>query len=41
LGAELKNSDLNHQKSLYMVCYQPYVVSKTVGSITLKLLAYP
>ena len=41
LGAEIKNSDPNHQKSLYRVCYQPYVVPKTIGSITLKLLAYP
>jgi len=37
----MKNSDPNHPKVLYRVYYPPYVIPKTVGGITLKLLGYP
>src|SRR6218665_1884877 len=40
LGAEMKNSDLNHPKEPYMVHYPPYVVPKIIRVITLKLLGY-
>src|SRR6218665_29486 len=39
--AETKNSDPNHPKALYRVYYPPYVIPKTVGCLTLKLLGYP
>jgi len=41
LGAEMKNPDPNHPKALFRVYYPPYLVPKTVGGITLKLLASP
>src|SRR6218665_3789930 len=37
----MKNSDPNHPKVLYRVYYPPYVIPKTFGAITLKLLGYP
>src|SRR6218665_2497722 len=37
----MKNSDPNHPKVLYRVYYPPYVIPKTVGGVTLKLLGYP
>ena len=37
----MKNSDPNHPKALFRVYYTPYVIPKTVGGVTLKLLGYP
>jgi len=36
----MKDSDPNHPKAPFRVYYPPYVVPKTVGGITLKLLGY-
>ena len=41
LEPEMKNSDPNQPKALDRIYYPPYLVPKTVGGITLKLLGYP
>jgi len=37
--AKMKNSEANHPKALYTVCYPSYVVNKPIGSKTFKSLA--
>jgi len=40
-GAEIKNSDPNHQNAFFRVYYPPQLLPKMMGSITFKSLGTP